>query len=270
MKKNMYRALAIFCLLLAVFSGYKIYAVFSEYRRGEQEYKSLQRFVKRGSGKEGESAAPHSEKDGRGMRQEAKEKGGGKESKEAGFEIDFASLREINEDVVGWILMEDSVLNYPVVQAEDNSYYLHRLFDKTGNACGSIFLDGNNAGDFSDGHSIIYGHHMKDGSMFACLSNFKDEEYYKAHKSAYLLTEKKKYKIEFFAGYVSDIHTDAWRIDFASDEERLEWARGLVGKSDFESDVALQLGDRIITLSTCSYEFADARYVVSGILREMK
>lgn len=270
MKKNIYRGMAVLCLLLALFSGYKLYGIFSEYRKGAQEYESLQRFIQKESPSGGEAAdtlKPGEENSSKGK---ADEKNAQMHTEEAAFQVDFSSLRKINEDVVGWILMEESALNYPIVQAEDNSYYLHRLFDKRGNSCGSIFLDKNNAGDFSDRHSIIYGHHMKDGSMFACLSDFKNEEYYKTHKSAYLLTEEKKYKIEFFAGYVSDVYTDAWRMDFASDEELLEWTKALIEKSDFKPETLPQLGDRIITLSTCSYEFADARYVLSGILKEAK
>ena len=181
-------------------------------------------------------------------------------------EVDFAALREINPDIVAWIYIEGTKINYPVVQGEDNSYYLKHLFSGEWNGSSCIFLDFRNDASFADRHSIIYGHHMKNGTMFTDLDKYKKQEFFDEHPVALLITPDKKYKVEFFVGYVAAPQDDAWEIGFTEAEFEV-WLQNAADRSCFTSEIAPNASDRILTLSTCSYEFDDVRFVLAGVLR---
>lgn len=183
-------------------------------------------------------------------------------------QVDFDSLRKLNNDVVGWIYGPGTKINYPVVQGEDNDYYLTHMFDGKENKCGSIFMDSLNEEDFSNTNSIIHGHHMRNGSMFASLTSYLSQSYYDTHPVLWLTTSEKDYKVELFAGFVTDVNSDVWQIEFASKEEYREWLDKMVENSSFKSDVKPGENDHILTLATCSYEYDNARFVVLGILKE--
>lgn len=183
--------------------------------------------------------------------------------------VNFEYLHEINEDVAGWIYCEDTPISYPFLQSEDNNYYLYRLVDGTQNPSGSLFLDFRNQFDMSDWNSIIYGHNMNDGTMFACLNEYKKQEYYEEHPVMYLLIPEKKYKVELIAGIMA--RADATFYDFPVPEDRREEVvQGWLEDSIFETHAEIQPDDRFVTLSTCTYEFDNARFVVIGVLREME
>ena len=152
------------------------------------------------------------------------------------------------------------------MQGTDNSYYLKHLYTGEYNGAGSIFLDSRNSSDFSDRHIVVYGHHMQNGSMFSSLTGYKKQDYYEAHPILYLITPEKNYEIEVFAGYVASVKDDAWQITFDSEERFQAWIGRAIEKSTFSSAIMPAATDRIITLSTCSYEFDNARYVLLGIL----
>lgn len=184
-------------------------------------------------------------------------------------QVDFDALRAINPDVVGWLIIDGTNINYPVVQGKDNQYYLRHLFTGEYNASGCIFLDSRNARDFSDQHSILYGHHMGNGTMFNGLMDYKEQAFYDARPSALLLTPASNYKIEFFSGYVANVRADAWQVEFQPDEAFSGWLHAVQAKSLFQSTVEPSRLEKILTLSTCSYEFENARFVLHGILTRL-
>lgn len=181
--------------------------------------------------------------------------------------VDFDALLEINPDVVAWIFIEGTNINYPVVQGEDNSYYLRRLIDGKANNAGTIFLDYRNEKELSDRNHIFYGHRMNDGTMFNQITKYKDQSFYDSHPVCLILTPDGNYKLEFFAGYVTDLNSQAWKMEFASDEEYTQWLENAVAKSAFTSTVEPTAEDRVVTLSTCTYEYDDARFVLVGVLK---
>lgn len=183
--------------------------------------------------------------------------------------IDFPMLSAINSDIVAWIYNDQTVINYPVVQGEDNFYYLNKLFDRSNHKNGTPFLDVRCSSDFSDKHSIIYGHNMKNGSMFGSILQYKDQEYYKKHPKLQLITPDHKYVVELFSAYVCSIEEDAWKVEFADDLEYLQWIENSKRKSIFQSEVNPTINSRILTLSTCAYDFPNARFVVMGVLKEV-
>lgn len=181
--------------------------------------------------------------------------------------IDFDALLSINPDCVGWIHIPDTGISYPVVQGSDNSHYLKHLFNGEWNSSGSIFLDCRVDASLSDRHSIIYGHHMKNGTMFSGLTKYKKQQYYEEHPTGLFITPECTYKIEFFAGYVAGVDEDAWKVGFQSDEDFEAWIEETKRKSWIESPLSPAVTDRVLTLSTCSYEFDNARFVLLGILK---
>jgi len=182
--------------------------------------------------------------------------------------IDFKSLKEINKDVIGWIYSDGMDINYPIVQGSDNDYYLKHLIDGTYNDSGSIFLDYRNKYNFNNKHTIIYGHNMLDGSMFTNLTRYKDQSFYDNNKTYLIMTPYENFVIEVFSGYVASVKEDAWELNFDSDEEFNNWIKTIKEKSIFESSLIPKIGDKLVTLSTCSYELDNARFVLHGILRK--
>lgn len=182
-------------------------------------------------------------------------------------DVDIAKLKEAGDgELCGWIYIPDTEVNYPVYHTNDNDFYLHHTGSGAYSESGSIFLDMVNSPAFDDTHSILYGHHMANGTMFAGISKYKNDGYYEDNKYAVLITEDGVRLIEFFSGYVANVRQDPWNVDFGGEEGYAEWLDTQCKRSCFESDVQPKTGDRVITLSTCSYEFDDARFVLHGIL----
>ena len=169
-------------------------------------------------------------------------------------------------DGIGWIYCPDTAVDYGIVEAEDNDYYLHRFYDGSYSASGSLFADCNNARDFSDENTVIYGHHMNDGTKFASIMEYKDQRYYDAHPIMYISTPSMNYRLELFAAFLCDADSETYTFRFDSEEEYAAWLQRMVDNSDFKCGVHLSTKDRVVTLSTCSYEYYDARYVVMGKL----
>ena len=108
---------------------------------------------------------------------------------------------------------------------------------------------------------------MNNGTMFHQITKYKDQAFYDEHSVCLIMTPSGNYKLEFFSGYVIDMNSQAWKLEFASDEEYADWLNDTISKSLFASEVIPTSGDRVITLSTCTYEYNDARFVLVGILK---
>ena len=169
-------------------------------------------------------------------------------------------------DAIGWIYSPNTYLDYGIVEAEDNDFYLHRFYDGSYSIGGSLFADCNNSRDFSDENTVIYGHHMNDGTKFASIMNYKEQKYYDQHPIMYISTPGMNYRLELFAAFLTDADSETYTFRFDSEEEYAAWLQRMVRNSDFKTDVKLSVEDRVVTLSTCSYEYYDARYVVLGKL----
>jgi len=114
---------------------------------------------------------------------------------------------------------------------------------------------------------VFYGHHMNNGTMFNQITKYKDQSFYDDHPVCLVMTPNGNYKLEFFAGYVIDMNSQAWKMEFASDEEYDQWLEDAISKSAFTSTVEPTAQDRVVTFSTCTYEYNDARFVLAGILK---
>ena len=186
-------------------------------------------------------------------------------------------LRNENKDVVGWIEMPgDTKINYPVVQGEDNDYYLHYAYNGAYNPAGSIYLDYRNSVSVSTNrHTVIYGHNMESGSpMFANLLHFQDESYWKNNRYIHIYTDDAMYTYEVFAAYetspqLAGVENHSWRMNFNKDEKLfLQWVDSVRARSDISPKVTIEGNSRILTLSTCM-NVNENRYVVHAVLAEV-
>lgn len=196
----------------------------------------------------------------------SEEDGSEEETETAPISIDFESLQAANSDVIGWIYCEDTPINYPVLRGEDNDFYLHHTYEGDYSAAGSIFVDVVNRPGFLDSNTVIYGHHMKNGSMFASLEKWKDQEFYEEHPVMWLLTPGQDYKIVLFSGYETSAYSDTYMIFTGPGKELDEYLENCIRQSHFQADVELDPEGHYILLSTCAYMFENARYVVHGML----
>ena len=172
--------------------------------------------------------------------------------------IDMARIRKVNKDVVAWIEIEDTNINYPVLQGKDNEYYLNRNYEKQYLVAGSIFVDAFNKGNFSDLHTIIYGHNMHSGAMFGNLDKFQKETYRDKHPYIKLLTtDGKWHKYEIYSYYTANIDDGTFQI-FSSDKEAYSNYVSLTMKKNvYKKTKAPSKGEKIITLSTCTEDSDD-------------
>jgi len=178
--------------------------------------------------------------------------------------VDFESLSYVLPGIVGWIKLDASPIDYPVMQYSDNDYFLDRLPDGTPHRNGSIYLDYRNNSDFSDKSILIYGHETREGVMFGVLKNYRDQDFYEANPIINLHSPEKDFKIILFAGHVAHSIRDHPPLQFQSDEEFLAYIEHIKRNSVFRSDVEVSANDRIVSLVTCTYDFDDARLIIVG------
>lgn len=263
MKKIIRSILFLTFLFIFVNSAWQLWKICGEYKEGKDSYNTLEQFV---SFVEPEDNSVNAILPTMSLTEEnvvATEL----PDISAWPQVDFDELGKINPDVVGWIYIEGTDINYPVVQGTDNEYYLKHLFGGSYNSAGCIFLDYRCAADFSDRHSILYGHHMNNKTMFGGLVEYKKQAFYDEHSVALLVTPTAYYKIQFFSGYVSDNWSNAWDLT-SDDTDHATWLSEIQAKSCFETEYIPLTEDRIITLSTCTYEFDNAKFVLHGYISE--
>ena len=263
-KRKLYKILAWVVLALSVYVmiviGSRLWEIRSNYRVGDRSYRELASLVRPAVFPLIETALA-----AEGNLPEGRES---VTAVEEGFfysQVDFAILKAINPAVTAWLYSPDTVIDYPIMQAQDYDYYLHRLPDGTYNSNGSLFLDYNSAPDFSGLLTVIYGHKMKSGRMFGSLTNYKRQAYFNKHPYMYIYTENRNYRLDLLYGCV--IAAGEWRerafMYEANTEQLLTYA---AYHSTFRSEASYIAGDHIIALSTCSNEFDGARYIVIGVL----
>lgn len=183
--------------------------------------------------------------------------------------VDFQKLWEKNGDIVAWLYCENTKIDYPVVQSGDNAYYLRRLLDGSYNIAGTLFLDYRCASDFSDFNSVIYGHNMRNDTMFGPLPEYKNQAFYDEHPVWWIFTPEKSFRIDLMWGYVTPSDSETYQTP-VTDEEKEEFIRTAAASSTFRADKDYSADDTFLTLSTCSYEYENARYVLVGKLTEIK
>lgn len=248
-KKGLRRIVTLICLAVFLFSAWKLLGIFQAYNEAEELYEeTAEKYMVKTETEESSAAKPP-------------------------IEVDFTDILKINEDVVGWIYMDDTVVNYPILQGENNLYYLDKTYYKKYLASGSIYLDTDNEPDFSDAHSIIFGHNMKNHTMFGDLSDFRDEEYLSKHPYVdIILVDGTWLRYEIFSIYRAHIEDGTYRLPLNKPENFESFMELVTEQNMFASSSALELpvvqaGDKVLTLSTCTEDSADyERFVIHTLL----
>jgi sortase B len=242
-KKMASGVLIIAFIFLAVGIG-KLYSDFKTRDHAEKQYESLAELARETTDGETKTSIPEAET-----------------SAAYVSPIDFEKLRNINPGIVGWIRIEGTVIDYPIVQADNNETYLDTDFEGKKSVAGAIYLDYESEPDFSGRHNIIYGHHMKNGTMFKDIIKYKDEAFFKEHQDIFIYTPEREYHLR----PITSLYTDASSIRRKTVFETEESFQAYVEEMT-KGGLFLQKPEEPVrqlwSFVTCSYEFNDARTIL--------
>lgn len=169
------------------------------------------------------------------------------------FEIDFAALQEQYPDIVAWIKMDDVDVSYPIVQGADNEHYLHYNPADQESVSGSIFLDSRNKSLDTDPYALIYGHNMRDESMFGQLDEYTSEDFYNRGTGTFTIyTPEGKYRYKIFAADIVEPTDSVYTMGYASTQVFDAVVQQLKENSMYNTGVEVSGSDHVVTLSTCS------------------
>lgn len=188
------------------------------------------------------------------------------------WKYDFDGLKEINPDIVGWIYVPGTQIDYPICRGTDESYYLTHSFRCSQNALGAIFVPSETSEDLMDAHTILYGHNMRSGKMFGELSNYSDQEFRNQYPFVYVYTPKASYSCTVYAAYRTRYDSDVYTIGYAKDTDAYrEWIDKTVSQSLYDCGIAPTGTEQIFTLSTCvDSGSAKDRFVVQCVVTEQR
>ena len=220
-----------FLICMLLFSSYKIYDKLNEYKQAEKNHTKVLQIAKDTNNKD-------------------------------------ENLKSINEDYQGWIKIDNTNIDYPILQNKDNDYYLNKDFYKNNSSSGSIFMDYRND-FFNDENVILYGHNMKNKTMFSQLKKFEDKDFFDSNNKIFITKDGREYIYEVFSVYVAQSDFDYLQTSFASNSEFKNYIDTIKSKSIHDSKIDVTTKNKILTLSTCSYEFKNARTVVHARLVDM-
>lgn len=264
--------LMIFLTLLIVFCAWKLVSISLSYMESRREYNELRQFITPEDEEPDKSlvqVSPDPEgTDGAEASQDAEDNAPEKEVT-CSITVDFKSLWEINPDIKGWIYLEEIDISYPIVQGADNDEYLYTSVKGTSNSGGSIFMDAANEGDFSDPHTLIYGHNMKDGSMFGKLKKLYDQDRIDEMDGPlcfWIITPKGKYRYDVFSIHTVDASGDAYTLFSEQGDEVGAYMNKMARFTGVELPQRVYNSkDKVVTLSTCTGN-DQYRLIVQGVL----
>ena len=236
MKKFIRLLINIILISILIYSSYNIFIKLSEYKKADNVYEDVKKIS--------QSVKDNKDK--------------------------YKELHTINPDYRFWITVDNTNIDYPVVQGTNNDYYLNHDFNKNYLSSGSIFIDYRN--NFEESKSAtIYGHHMRNKTMFGELTNFKKEEFFNKNNLITIEDKDHTYTYEVFSVYVADLNNDDYlKVHFEDDKSHKNYLDYIKNRSLYKKDINLSTNDKILTLYTCSYEFKNARTIVHAKLISTK
>lgn len=238
-QKILYDVVFLIALCVFVYSGYKLYHIYSQNHAEKEEKEELQQL----------SNIP--------------------ENLEEDFEINWKALKKKNEEILAWLLIPDTNISYPIVKGSDNSFYLTHSFEKKVNYAGAIFMDHQADGKFKDRNTLIYGHNMWHKTMFTDIEKFKKKKFFNEHPYLYIFTPEQNYRCEIFSIHSAKDLSASYDLNYPDTESWQKYQTMVQELSDFKRDVKLTPKDHIVSLSTCSYEegnSTDLRYLLHAKL----
>lgn len=249
-------------IMLIFVSTFMLFRIKQNYKTGEDEYKEISTYVKSEADK-----VPRDEVE------KTVEHYNGNEIYtpywyDMNAKVEFNKLKEINSDVIGWIFIEQAGISYPVMH-RDNKFYLNHVFTGKKNGAGALFTDVRNTADFFDSNVIVYGHHMRNGSMFHNLFNFEDKE--KLFENPYftICTPTMNYRYRIFSVRYVDDSDAAYTTSFSNDDDFRVFISNAIKQSIHDTHTAVTTTDKVVTLSTCAYKDKN-RFIVQGVLVNSK
>ncbi|MBQ2286079.1 MAG: class B sortase [Clostridia bacterium] len=184
--------------------------------------------------------------------------------------VDFVKLKKINPDIYAWINIPGTVIDYPIVRnADDNAYYLTHTVENKKSAYGAIYTEDYNDMDFADFNTVIYGHNMKNGTMFGSLKKYRNKSFFDENREINVYMPGRIMKYRIFAAHITDDRHILLSYDFKNESVRNEYISDIFSNKNmsslFDQEIPLTADDRIITLSTCTGK-TEERYLVQGVL----
>ena len=251
-------------IIAAGYFGFRLWKYYQEYQDDQKLYGDLREAVLQATD---ESEQPELSTEESVSESDTKRKQTKKKKEESPFEVDWAALKEINEDIIGWVYFTGlPQISYPILQAEDNAYYVNRTYDLSSDTskAGSIFMDYRMADDFSSPYSIIYGHNVRDGSMLSDLAQLKDQTLYDEEPYFWILTPEGNYRYQIFSIFQCHRSADVFQRSFDGWGENFsKWQSELKLRNSMQGDVKLKEHGHVIVFSTCVPNSFD-RTIVCG------
>lgn len=269
--KNLYLVISLACLAVAVIALVYIVRYFAVKDKADEAYESLQAQVVTSNEPSGEpEETPVSTTEPEASTEEPEET----EPLEEAMTrvIDFETLQaETNKDIYAWIYIPDTNIDYPVLQhPTDDAHYLNHNLDGSKGYPGCIFTERQNAKDFSDFNTVLYGHNMKNGTMFQNLHKYEDESFLEGHQYVYVYLPDQTLKYQIFAAYAYDDRHLLYSFDYNSDRVREGYLNDIFSMKSLsaviDQDVQTDADSRIITLSTCIGGQSSNRFLVQAVL----
>jgi len=180
--------------------------------------------------------------------------------------LNLEALQAVNGDVVGWISIPNTQLSYPLVQGRDNQYYLTHSWRKKSSGGGSVFLESTNRRDLSDFHTIAYAHRMRNDTMFGTLKYYREQDFWRAHPSVYIVAGGSVYRYDIFSAEEASVKGIVYRLDLVASHLEEDFIRYCLDSSVYETGIVPESGDRFLTLSTCTGDGHATRWVVHAVL----
>lgn len=229
MKRMINNILLIICIFIFCISTWKLYGYYRSYKKAKDTYSKI--------AKENVKISKNERK------------------------IDFKKLKSQNQDIAGWIYIRSTTIDYPIVQGKDNEEYLHQDFNKKKSSSGTIFLDNNCKKDFTSDNNIIYGHHMKNGTMFAQLLKFREKSFLKKHNEIMIFTPDRTIHLKVISAYAQKAQNKI-PVTFANDKQKKAYIKKIESMSEQTIKTSRINDSHIYTFVTCSYEGEDNRTYV--------
>lgn len=229
MKRMINNILLIICIFIFCISTWKLYGYYRSYKKAKDTYSKI--------AKENVKISKNERK------------------------IDFKKLKSQNQDIAGWIYIRGTTIDYPIVQGKDNEEYLHQDFNKKKSSSGTIFLDNNCKKDFTSDNNIIYGHHMKNGTMFAQLLKFREKSFLKKHNEIMIFTPDRTIHLKVISAYAQKAQYKI-PVTFANDKQKKAYIKKIESMSEQTIKTSRINDSHIYTFVTCSYEGEDNRTYV--------
>lgn len=221
MKRMINNILLIICIFIFCISTWKLYGYYRSYKKAKDTYSKI--------AKENVKISKNERK------------------------IDFKKLKSQNQDIAGWIYIRGTTIDYPIVQGKDNEEYLHQDFNKKKSSSGTIFLDNNCKKDFTSDNNIIYGHHMKNGTMFAQLLKFREKSFLKKHNEIMIFTPDRTIHLKVISAYAQKAQNKI-PVTFANDKQKKAYIKKIESMSEQTIKTSRINDSHIYTFVTCSYE----------------